>query len=138
MARAAESWQQRESPTPFRHWLRRVIRNATINAISRAPRDLGRGGSSAFELLHAVPQEGCKTTDLLTVEFRRELFRKAAGQVSEMVHPKTWQAFEFSTLDCLPIPAVAKRLDMSIGNVYAARSRVMRQLRQIVNQIEES
>ncbi|MDB2686811.1 sigma-70 family RNA polymerase sigma factor [Mariniblastus sp.] len=45
-------WEKLDPPNKFRHWLRRVVRNAILNALSRQPRYGAAGGSVALELLN--------------------------------------------------------------------------------------
>ncbi len=52
VARAIPNWQ-REPQARFRHWLARIVRNATINALSRGRQDRAAGGS---DFLSAHPQ----------------------------------------------------------------------------------
>src|ERR1700716_2498865 len=51
VASAIGSWEKSNESVRFRHWLRRVARNAIVNALSRRPHDCAVGGSSVHELL---------------------------------------------------------------------------------------
>jgi RNA polymerase sigma-70 factor (ECF subfamily) len=66
------------------------------------------------------------------LEYRRQLFCWAADRVRDEVTHRTWQAFWHSTIEEQPIPVVAAHLEMSVANVYVARSRVMARLRELV------
>lgn len=72
------------------------------------------------------------------LEYRRELFHRAAGYVRGEILEATWLAFEMSTLQQNSIERTADFLAVSTGSVYAARSRVMRQIRNTVIRLENS
>jgi len=46
IARSIEHWQKNDESVRFRHWLRRVAKNAIYNALTRQPRDRAAGGTS--------------------------------------------------------------------------------------------
>ena len=66
------------------------------------------------------------------LEYRREVYRWAAEQVRESVAPQTWNAFHLTHVEGVSIAEAAARLGVNIGNVYIARSRVMKRLQQVV------
>ncbi len=131
-------WEKAGNATRFRHWLRRVARNAIINAVSRRPPDQAAGSSSIQELLGECPERHDETDSLITLEYRRELYLRAAALVSRDVDPDTWRAFELTVMQGTPNDAAARELGKSIGTIYACRSRVMKRLRMAVAEIEES
>jgi RNA polymerase sigma-70 factor (ECF subfamily) len=131
-------WEKMGESTRFRHWLRRVTRNAIINAVSRRPRDQATGTSSIQDLLEACPERQCETDSLIDLEYRRELYLRAASFVRTDVDAETWRAFEMTVLEGVSNAAAAQELEKSIGTIYAARSRVMKRLRAAVTEIEES
>lgn len=49
------------------------------------------------------------------------------------VEPKTWEAFRMTHVDGLSISDAAKLLGVGVGQVYVARSRVMKRLQNLVN-----
>src|SRR5438093_8953757 len=55
VASAIGSFEKSSETVRLRHWLRRVVRNAIVNALSRRPKDRGAGGSSVQELLLEQP-----------------------------------------------------------------------------------
>jgi RNA polymerase sigma-70 factor (ECF subfamily) len=64
------------------------------------------------------------------------LFRWAAERVRREVEPSTWDAFWRTTVGRQPIGEAAAALSMSVGSVYAARSRVMARLKRKVHEHE--
>lgn len=136
-------WEKLGEKTRFRHWLRRVARNAIFNAFSRRPPDQATGTSSFQDLLVELPertgfQHDVETDSLIQLEYRRELYLRAAAFVRSDVDPVTWRAFEMTVIDGTSNADAAQELGKSIGTIYAARSRVMKRLRAAVAEIEEA
>ncbi len=131
-------WEKMGESTRFRHWLRRVARNAIINAVSRRPPDQATGSSSIQDLLEECPERQSETDSLIALEYRRELYMRAAAFVRTDVDAETWRAFEMTVLEGSSNAAAAQELEKSIGTIYACRSRVMKRLRAAVIEIEES
>lgn len=135
VAAAIGRYEKQSGGIRFRNWLNRVTRNAILKALSRGPRDLAAGGSQILDVLSEVPADS-STDELIELEYRREVYVRAAARVREEVREDTWLAFEITVLQEVSIDAAAKRLDMSTGSIYAARSRIMRRLRIAVNELE--
>ncbi|TWU39532.1 sigma-70 family RNA polymerase sigma factor [Novipirellula artificiosorum] len=129
-------WEKSEAGTRFRHWLNRVIKNAIVNSLTRQPRDRATGGSSAQIELDDCAYSDQVTEELIDLEYRRELYLAAADRVKVEVETETWEAFDMSVVQGLPVDDVAKHLGKSRGAIYSARNRVMFRLRQIVRILE--
>ena len=134
IARAIPDWVKDESRGTFRTWLARVARNAVINAVTRVKPDRPLGGSAGG--LGNMPAPTDELQQLIEEEHRRALFRWAAEEVRPEFQSATWDAFHMSTIDELPITEVAKKLNVSTGSVYAARSRIMRRLKTRLTELE--
>ena len=87
-------------------------------------------------MLSEAPAADPETDALIHLEYRRELFQRAAEQVRSEVQESTWLAFELTALQQKSIDQAAKALAVSTGSVYAARSRVMRRIRSAVLRLE--
>ena len=128
----AKAVEQREHDTKrakFRTWLHRVANNAILNALSRGKPDRGAGGPSLqTELIHKEARDG-PDSDLLRLEYRREVFRWAARQVRKEFRQETWDAFWLTAVEGRSVADVAKELGKDTGAIYAARSRVVRRIR---------
>ena len=138
VASAIGSWEKSDESVRFRHWLRRVARNAIVNALSRQPHDRATGGSSVHELLMEQASVDLESDAQIELEYRRELYLRAARMVRVDVEPETWRAFEMTVIENRSIDAAAVELDKPVGTIYAARSRIMRRLRQAVQELEKS
>ena len=141
VARAVHAWVPDRSRGRFRDWLRRIARNLTVNFVTRRKHQVwGSGDTDVQRLLEAEQDSGAdaEVSRMFEIEYRRELFRVAAARVQACVKESTWQAFWLSTIDDLPIGEVARRLGLSVGSVYIARSRVMARLTDEVRRFENA
>ncbi len=136
VSRAIGSWEADAARGPFRCWLATIARNAILNALTRRPPDAGVGGTTVLELLQEHPQPDDATCADLQQEYRRALFRWAAGRIREEFTPETWNAFWLTTAEGLGVEQAAAAMGKSRGAVYAARSRVMRRLRSEIQKHE--
>lgn len=135
VAAAIGRYEKQSGGIRFRNWLNRVTRNAILKALSRGPRDLAAGGSQILDVLSEVPADDSMDA-LIELEYRREVYARAADRVRQEVQEETWLAFEITVLQEVSIEAAAKRLSVSTGSIYAARSRIMRRLRIAVAELE--
>lgn len=138
VASAIGSWKKANESVRFRHWLRRVARNAIVNALARRPHDRAAGGSSVQELLLDQPHGDAESEAEIELEYRRELYLRAARIVRGDVEPETWRAFEMTVIENHSSEEAAALLERPVGTIYAGRSRVMRRLREAVRELEEA
>jgi len=138
VATAIDRYEKQSDGVRFRNWLSRITRNAILKALLRQPRERAVGGSAILDVLSNLPAADPETDALINFEYRRELFQRAAEKVRSEVIESTWLAFELTALQQVPIDRAAQVLAVSIGSVYAARSRVMRRIRNAALRLEES
>lgn len=138
VAASIHRWEPTSPETRFRHWLRRVARNAMISALTRQPKDVAAGGSEVFEMLAEQPEDLAGLEQELAIETMREQYLRAAAMVKANVDSETWQAFELTVVRGQSCEDAATTLKKSIGAVYVARGRVMRRLREHVQSIREN
>jgi RNA polymerase sigma-70 factor (ECF subfamily) len=131
-------WEKTDETVRFRHWLSRVTRNAIVNVLSRQPHDRAAGGSEICELLREHPGTDPESETEIDLEYRRELYLRAARIVRSDVEPQSWRAFEVTVIEQRSVDAAAVELSLSIGSIYAARSRIMRRLREAVQAMEHA
>ncbi len=137
VATAIGRWQRRDGKARFRHWLRRVAKNETLKLITRRAKDAARGGSSAMFALQALPSGHRTVDEAFELEYRRQLIRRAGAIVKARAEQTTWQAFSMTVVDGMSIADAALELGRSEGVIYAARSRILRRIRDVVRQLEE-
>jgi len=135
VAKAIENWEPDPERASFRTWLNKIISNAVTNAMTRRKPDQGAGIRGQDPLFDMASSAEIDSRDL-TIEVRREAFRYAAEQIQPGFSAHTWQAFWLTAVQGVSIDEASRRLEMSIGAVYAARSRIMRQLKKTIQELQ--
>jgi RNA polymerase sigma-70 factor (ECF subfamily) len=130
VAGAVRRWDPDPERGKFRAWLNRIAHNLIINTLTRRAPDRAAGGDSAADLLACESARDGPDSDLLRVEYRREVFQWAARQVRGEFRPDTWEAFWQTAVEGRPPADVAAELGKVVGAIYTARGRVMRRLRE--------
>lgn len=135
VVRSIDSWRKDARQGGFRAWLTTVTKNAVRNAVTRVPRDQLIGSTQLFVLLHDAAADDSELDRHIETEFMRAVFRAAAGRMRHEFADSTWQAFWRTTVDDVSVPEAAEELQTTCGAIYAARSRVMRRLQQVTQEI---
>jgi RNA polymerase sigma-70 factor (ECF subfamily) len=128
VSRVIGDWRKDAARGTFRGWLSRVARNAMINMMSRRPKEAALGGSDFFVACQTVVAPSKEVELLIRQEHQRSLLRAAAERVKAKMQATTWQAFWRTTIGGQSIEETSRELDISVGAVYGARARVMKQL----------
>ena len=135
ISRAIERFDPENGQARFRTWLKTIARHAIINALTRGVPDRAVGGGDAMDLLHQQPAASQETQSLM-LQYRREIFQVAASQIRDEFQPDTWQAFWNSVVLGQDVDQVAESLNRSRGCVYTSRSRVMKRLKEKVQELD--
>lgn len=138
VAGSVGKWEKANDQVRFRHWLRRVAKNAAINAVTRAPRETASGGTVVQEMMARHADDSETPEDILETEYRRELYHRASKIVQADVDSETWDAFRLTVVEEVPIKDAARQLGKTVGTIYAARSRIMKRIRHEVAEIEKA
>jgi RNA polymerase sigma factor (sigma-70 family) len=122
----------------FRSWLKTLTHHAWSDFLrTRQRAGLGSGDSHVEEILHSA--EAREDLDKhLEQEFDRELLEEALVRVRLRVAPQTWQAFSLTALDGLSGAEAAERIPMQVAQVFVARRRVQKMLREEIARLEKA
>ena len=121
---ARKKFVYRENQTRFRTWFATVIRSQAVEYIRKA----GRGREN--------PLPDNMTDDPFTEKFlqewRKVVLQEAMDELRLRVDPLTFQAFELYGMQDRPAGEVAETLELSRDQLYVAKSRCLKILREIV------
>jgi len=125
-------WKPDPQRGRFRTWLQKIVRNATLNALSRIPQDAAPGGTTAIRSLADLPQSDAVAFD---EEWKRETLNWVVGQIRPEFEPATWDAFWLTAVEGESPKAAAAQTGKSLGAVYIARTRIMKRIRAKVDEL---
>jgi RNA polymerase sigma-70 factor, ECF subfamily len=121
----------------FRGLLKKVVNAAIADAQGARGPAGARGGSENIELLASV-QAREELASRLEDEYDLEIFEAASRLVRARVRPRTWEAYQLTTVGQLSGAQAAHRLGMRVVTVYKAKSSVIRMIREEMRRMEGS
>jgi RNA polymerase sigma-70 factor (ECF subfamily) len=117
----------------FRGWLFTITRNKVYNFLEgRSRRVVASGDSRVHERLEQH-SDGSSADDYdgdWDGDYRRSLAAQAMERIKREFRPATWQAFLLTAVEGRTPAEIAKRVGLSVGAIYVAKSRVIARLRQ--------
>ncbi len=139
VARAIERFEPNRERARFRTWLARIARNMIADfCAGKLKRPLTQLISDSW--LQSAGNASHRSADPIDDEFSQEyrsaLFQLAARRVQARVSEITWRAFYQTSIESLPPVDVAKQLGMPLGTLYVARCRVLKLLREEVQDLD--
>jgi RNA polymerase sigma-70 factor (ECF subfamily) len=114
----------------FRSWLRTITRNRACDFWRGRARRVQPGGSEADDVLRELEDPDSALNRQWDEEHDRYVLRCLLDLMAEEFEPATMSAFRRVALEGADSTAVAHELGLSVGAVYAAKSRVLRRLRE--------
>jgi RNA polymerase sigma-70 factor (ECF subfamily) len=123
-------FEHNQKPGAFRSWLRQILVHRLRRfweARQRQPKSIG--GSDFLGELQELQDDASRISQIWNKEHDRQVLQHLLGLVRSRVAPQTWDAFHLLVIDEQPPREVAARLGLSLGSVYAAKSRVLQALR---------
>lgn len=122
----------------FRAWLQTMTRHALQDF--RAARAVLPAEGSTPEAVEALERLESREDLLARLErvFDLELLEAAKVRARLRVQSQTWRAYQLTAEQQQPAAAVARRLGMAITAVYAAKSQVLKMLKEEVAALEDA
>lgn len=131
VAKAIDRWNPDPERGTFRGWLYRITRNLTVEFLrTDKRRPLTQDNSAVDRAIGNVVAASNGASHEFQIEYERQMFAWAAEQIETTFQSNTWQAFWLTAVKQQSVESVAKKLSMTKGAVYIARSRVMAKLKE--------
>jgi RNA polymerase sigma factor (sigma-70 family) len=136
VARSAAKFEYDPTRGTFRGWLFTVTRNELSKlAVRNARKAKGTGDTAVHAVLEQHPDKAPDEQEW-DREYQWNLFHWGAERVRHEFRDATWQAFWLTAVSGREAAEVARELNVSVGAVYIARSRVTARIRQEIQSVE--
>jgi RNA polymerase sigma-70 factor (ECF subfamily) len=132
--RASMKWEPSGRTGSFRAWLAETARRTTLAAIRFRDRT---GDRLAFESLAPEDAVSDRCQDTASEDEQAWQFYEAVAAVERETNPVLWRAFWLTAIEAKPAQQVANELDMRLGSVYSAKSRVLSRIKQVIQELSE-
>ncbi|HWY87529.1 MAG TPA: sigma-70 family RNA polymerase sigma factor [Gemmataceae bacterium] len=119
----------------FQKWLLTVLLNQIRDfyaARARRSRVLGDTGAALRQ-----EEEPVRAEEEWEKDRRRHLFHAAAERVRQRTNPAHWDVFVRTALEDKTGQEVARALNLSVTNVYAIRSRILKEIKEEIDRLED-
>lgn len=136
LVHAIDSFEPDRNRGRFITWLKTIAHRAILNAMTRTKADCSVGGTDAWIQLEQIALPDLDVEEI-EKEYRQEIFVCAAAQVRQEVGADTWTGFWETVVLNRPVEAVAVELGRTRGNIYTSRSRVLKRLKEKVEQLDK-
>jgi RNA polymerase sigma-70 factor (ECF subfamily) len=125
LAKAMPGFDYRPSRGRFKGYLRTLANNKIVNLVRRKRPRLAQSGE-----LVALVDSDAQSAEAWESTWTREHLAFCLKRVETRFAPETVAAFKHHVLDEWPVEKVSAALNLSANQVYLAKSRVTRRLRQ--------
>ncbi|MCA9178196.1 MAG: sigma-70 family RNA polymerase sigma factor [Planctomycetales bacterium] len=133
VARGIGRFERQAEQGSFRTWLATICRNRIRDHWRRAGRGpQAAGGTAALRDLQNLEELELSITE---TQLTGLLPARLLAMIEAEFEPHTWQAFWRTTIDGQSPREVADQLGIQVATVYQAKSRVLRKLRQRLDEL---
>ena len=131
VARDLPQFEHSRRPGAFRSWLRTILVHRLRNFWrSRKYRPVATGDSGFMRQLDELADPDGSMSQIWNQQHDQHVVDRVLELIQLKVSPKTWEAFRRQAIEGTAANVVARELGMSLDAVYAAKSRVLKMLRQ--------
>lgn len=139
LVQALREFEYDRSRGAFRAWLKTITGN-TVRDLVRDWKKPGRARAGSVDDAVLQSLESPAAVDGLMRQIEaahdQEVLRAAESQVRQRVETHTWDAYRLTAVEQRTPADAARQLGMPIAEVYVAKSRVLRMLREEVRKID--
>lgn len=127
----------------FKAWLLQITRRRIVDQFRKRPpwQPVGGpptdAGSSRTATAERVPAEELNLEPLWDAEWRQNLMEAALARVKARITPRQYQIFDLYVLKEWPVREVTRTLNVNAAQVYLARHRVSRLVREELLRLEK-
>ncbi len=137
LLRVLSQWSAVGPKATFRGWLYRVARNVII----KYKRQLGgiswaNGGEIPSDVVDQTTFAE-RQSEKFDRQFRQQIFVTITTRIQPLFSDRNWQAFWRTYVEAHDITTTASALNMRIGEVYVARSRILKRFREEAEKFSE-
>lgn len=120
----------------LRTWLISIVRHRSIDLLRRGDLRDGWRGDSAI----GVQVDDSELEGAWDAEWRRAVLAEAIVRLrtTSRVEPKTLDAFDRFALQNVPGEVVAAELGIAVEEIYRIKSRMLKRLRELIDEVERS
>jgi len=130
--RTCQSFRYDRSQGRLRDYLRRIISGKAIDILRKR-----RVNHVSSEVLDNHAADDSLLECAWQNEWQVHLLSQAINLLRSQLEPATFQAFELHVINERPAKEVATFLGISIGMVYVAKSRAVKKLRTIIQELQD-
>ena len=141
LVRTMRSFAYDSSRGSFRGWLKTVTQNAIRDLVADSRKQgRGAGDTSTAKVLEQICDDtaSAELEERITAQYERELLEEAGVRVQVRVKPATWSAYRMTAVEQQTPGDTATALHLPISEVYVAKSRVIKMLREEVAKLDSS
>jgi RNA polymerase sigma factor (sigma-70 family) len=137
LARELTKFSYEPARGAFRSWLFTLVRHETINFKKRKARAKTHHEKWVAETnAEQEPVVAPDEEDTWNHEWHQQLLHWSMQKVRDEFGPSTWTAFIRTAIEGKPVDEVSRELGMTSGSVYVAKSRILKRLKEEIQQID--